>query len=469
MAGVRTLKTGISGVRGVVGDSLTPHLLVSFAEAFGTYLGGGTIAIGRDTRPSGEMVRSALVGGLLATGCNVVDLGIVPVPTLQIACARNREIGGGIAITASHNPQEWNALKFIRFDGIFLYPHQVEELLNVYHQGEFSLCGNSQVADVVIDQHAVDRHIEELLANVDVSAIAEADLRVVVDCCNGAGSVVSKRLLTELGCRVVAINDTPDGIFPHMPEPVPEHLQQLEAAVRQHNADIGMAQDADADRLALVNECGKAVGEEYTLALAAEVVAARRGPIPLVANIVTSRMLEEVAARYDCPVHRSPVGEVNVVMAMQQAAQQFKRTGQTSEDDHVFGGEGNGGVIDPRIHYCRDSLRAMCLILEGLARHGQPLSHWIAQAFGASAITKQRVECPAARLQPVMLALREEYADQQLDLTDGILVRWPDRSWVQARPSNTEPIMRVTAEADDRQHAEALAERAVKVIRGVVG
>ena len=395
-------------------------------------------------------------------------MGIVPVPTLQIACARNPEIAGGIAITASHNPQQWNALKFIRADGIFLYPYQVQELLNVYHQGEFALVGNQQIGDVITDEQAIDRHIAELLAQADGEAIADARLKVAVDCCNGAGSVVSERLLTELGCEVIAINDTPDGIFPHLPEPVPENMGQLEQAVREHGTDLGMAQDADADRLSLVGEQGTAVGEEYTLALAADAVASQR-PIPLVTNIVTSRMLEEVAERYDCPLHRAPVGEVYVVEAMQQAAQEFQAAGHTDQDDYVFGGEGNGGIIDPRIHYCRDSLRAMCLILEGLAHRGGTLSAWIAEAFRPSAIIKERIDCPAARVQPALLALREAYTGEEIDETDGLLVRWPDRSWVQARPSNTEPIMRVVAEADSPEQAQALADRALEAIQRAIG
>lgn len=467
MPTIRTLKTGISGVRGVVGDSLTPYLLTCFAEAFGTYLGGGEVAVGRDTRPSGEMVRSALVGGLLATGCNVIDLGIVPVPTLQIACARNPDIDGGIAITASHNPQQWNALKFIRADGIFLYPYQVEELLNVYHQGEFALVSNEEIGEVTFDDEALDRHLELLLANTEYHLIAAAQVKVVVDCCNGAGAVISERLLTELGCRVVAINDTPNGIFPHPPEPTSQHLSQLEAAVQEHGADIGFAQDADADRLAIVSEQGVAVGEEYTLALTAEAVASRER-LPLVANLSTSRMIEEVVQRYNCPFRRSKVGEVNVVEAMKEEARGFKQTGQTDEEDWVFGGEGNGGIIDPRIHYCRDSLRAMCLILEGLARWGGSVSSWIAQTFLPSAMVKTRLECPAARVQPVLLALRDAYQGENVDETEGTRVTWPDGSWMHARPSNTEPIIRVVAEADSPDQAQAHCNRALAIIRQVL-
>ena len=447
-----------------MGDSLTPHLLTSFAQAFGTYLGGGEVAIGRDTRPSGEMVRSALVGGLLATGCNVIDLGIVPVPTLQITCARHPDIDGGIAITASHNPQQWNALKFIRADGIFLYPYQAEELLNVYHQGEFALVSNEAIGEVSFDEAALDRHLAELLAHTDRELIAAAKLKVVVDCCNGAGAVISERLLTELGCQVVAINNTPNGIFPHPPEPIPENLGQLEAAVKEHQADIGFAQDADADRLAIVSEQGVAVGEEYTLALAADAVASA-GRIPLVANLSTSRMIQEVAQRHNCPFRRAKVGEVNVVEVMKEEARKFKQAGHTDKDDWVFGGEGNGGIIDPRIHYCRDSLRARCRILAGRAGGGGPVSSWIEQTFRPSAMVKTRVECPAARVQPVMLALREAYTGEEVDETEGVRVMWPDDSWLHARPSNTEPIIRIMAEADTRDQAQAHCNRAAEIIQ----
>ncbi|MCD6352056.1 MAG: phosphoglucosamine mutase, partial [Armatimonadetes bacterium] len=256
--GMFSLKTGISGVRGIVGESLTPGLLVRFAQAFGTYLRGGQVAIGSDTRTSAEMVRSALIGGLLATGCDVHDYGVMPVPTLQIVAAR-RDYEGGIAITASHNPQEWNALKFIRWDGVFLYPYQAEELLNVYHQGEFSLVGEEAVGCVRQGEGALETHLEMLLAAADVEAIRSAGLRVVLDCCNGAGAMLAPTLLHELGCKeVIVINGEPNGLFPHRPEPVPENLSQLEEAVRETGADIGFAQDADADRLALVSEKGRA-------------------------------------------------------------------------------------------------------------------------------------------------------------------------------------------------------------------
>lgn len=466
---VMTLKTGISGVRGVVGDSLTPGLVVRFAQAFGTYVKGGRVAVGRDTRPSGEMVQAAVIGGLLACGCEVHDFGVLPVPTLQLAVARH-DFDGGIAITASHNPQEWNALKFIGEHGIFLRPYQAEELLDIYHQGEFALVPEPQVGVSVRGEGAIEEHLSAALAGIDVESIRAAGLRVVLDCCNGAGAVMAPRLLRELGCReVIVINGDPTGLFAHPPEPVPAHLTGLQAAVRELGADLGLAQDADADRLALVDERGVAVSEEYTLALAAEAVAARRAPLPLVTNLSTSRMIDEVAQRYGCFVRRTPVGEINVVEAMKQEAAKFVAAGLTTEPDWVFGGEGNGGVIDPRVHYCRDSHRAMALILEGLARSGKSLSSWIAQSFRPSAIVKDKVECPVAKVQQVLLALRRRYADRgHIDETEGIKVLWPDRSWLHVRPSNTEPVIRVVAEADNADVARSLVAEAMELVRATI-
>ena len=470
MARQRTLKIGISGVRGVVGDSLTPALLVRFAQAFGTYLKGGQVAVGRDTRPSGEMVRAAVIGGLLATGCDAVDFGILPVPTLQIAVAR-KHLQGGVAITASHNPQEWNALKFIWTDGVLLYPHQAEELLNIYHQGAFSLLGEDGVGQASEGTGAIEEHLALIVEHTDVEAIRSAGLRVVVDCVNGAGSLLAPDLLRALGCReVIVINGEPNGLFPRRPEPRPEHLQELADVVRETGADIGFAQDADADRLALVDETGTPVSEEYTLALAAEVVASTAGPIPLVANLSTSRMIEEVGERYGCPVRRSKVGEIHVVAAMRQEAQKFRESGLTNHPAWAFGGEGNGGVIDPRIHYCRDSHRAMSLILEGLARVDKPLSEWIRTTFRPSAMAKIATPAPVSKIQQILIRLRRHYSDDgHIDDTEGIKVTWPDRSWVHVRPSNTEPVVRIIAEADTKEKAEAIAAEALEVVQAALG
>jgi len=448
MAIVRTLKTGISGVRGVVGDSLTPQLLIGFAQAFGTYLKGGTVVIGRDTRPSGEMVQRALIGGLLATGCDIVDLGIAPVPTVQMAI-RDAVASGGVVITASHNPQQWNALKFIRDDGIILHPHQAEELLSVYYQGNFTLLGNDEIGSVQFDDGAVQRHMDAVLELADREAIAAAGLKVVVDCVNGAGAVLSERFLEELGCEVVTINDTPDGIFPHLPEPIPENLKQLEKAVKEHGADIGFAQDADADRLAIVSEQGRAIGEEFTLAFACDAAAdATAGP--LVTNLSSSRMIDEVACRHHKKVVRAKVGEINVIEQMQA-------------HDAGIGGEGNGGIIWAQLQYCRDSFAGMALVLAGLGKRGGTVTDW-AGRFAPSEIYKTKMECPASRVQPVLLAVREAYEENALDLTEGVKVLWPDGAWLHVRRSNTEPVVRVIAEADTMQDAKQKATAAIDLM-----
>ncbi len=460
MPSIQTLKTGISGVRGVVGESFTPRLVSAFGQAFGTYLDRGRVAIGRDTRPSGEMIRETLIGALLAAGCSVIDLGIVPVPTLQIAIARDEHWDGGIAITASHNPQEWNALKFIRADGIFFYPYQAEELLDVYHQGDFTLVDNDEIGGVAHDGGACARHLRLLLEHTDADLIRSRRFKVVLDCCNGAGTQLAPDLLEALGCEVVVLNGEPTGHFARPPEPVPANLGGLAEAVRAHGADVGFAQDADADRLCLVTEQGVALSEEFTVPMTAEVVASRE-PLPLVTNLSASRLLEEVGRRWGCPVYRAKVGEINVVEMMQSAASAWERGGHAAR---VFGGEGNGGVIDPRLHYCRDSHRGMCLILEGLARREQTLSEW-AGSYPPSYMAKLKVPCPAARVQRVQLALRQAFAGEgQLDETEGLRITWPRGAWLHLRPSNTEPIIRVMAEADTEEEADRLAKRAVGLV-----
>ncbi|MGQ9732581.1 MAG: phosphoglucosamine mutase [Candidatus Zipacnadales bacterium] len=449
---VHTLKISISGVRGVVGESLTPQLLVGFAQAFGCYVEGGVVLVGRDTRQTGQMVRSAVVGGLLASGCYVIDLGVIPVPTVLIA-VKQLQADGAVAITASHNPAQWNALKFARSEGVFLNSYQATELLDVYHQGDFRLARSSEMSEVEYDSSAVQRHIDLVIANADVEAIRSRRPKVVVDTCNGAGGVMTERLLRALGCEVIVIHGQPNGCFPHDPEPIPENLSDLSKAVRAHEADIGFAQDADADRLAVVAETGEPIGEEFTLAFACETVAART-PGVIVTNISTSRMVDEVGERYGCRVVRTKVGEINVVETMRH-------------EKAIIGGEGNGGVIFPQVHMCRDSMSGIALILEGLARYGT-VSNWVA-SFRPSSMHKTKIECSAAHLQRALAAVRRHYADHHLDLTEGIKVMWPQRrQWLHIRPSNTEPVVRVIAESDSPVEAEALCAEAISVLHTII-
>ncbi|MHB9023680.1 MAG: phosphoglucosamine mutase [Armatimonadota bacterium] len=436
-----SLKIGISGVRGIVGESLTPQLVTSFAGAFGTYCGAGPILVGTDSRPSREMVKQAVIAGLLGTGCTPIDLGILPVPALQNQ-VRKTQAFGGICVTASHNPIQWNALKFFGPDGIILRPDQAAELVDLYHQGVYARVPAKEIRTVRFDDTAIQRHREAILAAVDVEAIRKRCFKIAVDCCNGAASIATPVFLQALGCKVVTYAVNPNEPFPHNPEPIPENITAICGIVRESGAEIGFVQDADADRLAIVDEHGEPLGEECTLALAVRHVLRRR-PGPVVVNVSTSRMIDDVAAELHCPVFRTKVGEVNVVEGM-------LARGAT------IGGEGNGGVIVPALNPCRDSFVAMALILEALALEGGSISA-MRRKIPVYASVKEKTECPSREIAPALRYLQEQYRGETLDLIDGLKVNWPDR-WVQARGSNTEPIIRITAEAPTEADARALVQ-----------
>ena len=442
MRAIPTLKISISGVRGVIGDSLTPSLLTRFAQAFGTHTGAGTIVIGRDPRTSGEMVKHAVIAGVLSSGSRVVDLGVCPVPTVQLQ-VRRRHAHGGIAITASHNPAEWNALKFIGPAGLFLDAGQARELLDIYHQGEYTKVGGGEIRTVDEVEGAIDQHIKAILDAVGPLPQTAKPPRVVIDSCNGAGSIVGPKLLEALGAEVIPINVTPDGSFPRPAEPVAENLGDLCAAVKEHNADIGFAQDMDADRLAIVSEQGEAIGEDYTLVLAALYVL-NREPGPLVANLSTTSALDDVARQFDCPIFRTKIGEVNVTDGMRQ-------------HNAVIGGEGNGGVIYPRINFARDSLVGMALVLHLLAESGKSVSELL-KTFPRYSIVKEKMECSSQRIPGVLRMLRQEYAEFPIDARDGVKVIMPD-GWLLVRGSNTEPIIRIVAEANSQKRAGEIVSK----------
>jgi len=442
MRAIPTLKISISGVRGVIGDSLTPDLLTRFAQAFGTYVGSGRVVVGRDTRTSGEMVRQAVVAGLLSAGCRVLDAGVCPTPTVQLLVRRLRA-QGGIAITASHNPPQWNALKFVGPDALFLSAARGRELLDIYHQGDYTKARAARLRTLAPVADALDQHVAAVLEAVG-RLPAGRRVRVVLDACNGAGSIVGPRLLEGLGAEVFGINVTPDGRFPRPAEPTAENLRDLCEAVRRHGADIGFAQDMDADRLAIVSERGDPIGEERTLVLAVDhVLAATPGPVAV--NLASTHTIETIAGRHGCPVFRTPVGEANVTEGMQR-------------HKAVIGGEGNGGVIYPRINFARDSLVGMALILHRLAASGGPLSELVA-ALPPFEIAKVQFPFPAHRLGEVLRRARREYAQWPMDVRDGVKVMVPE-GWFLLRGSNTEPVMRVVAEAADAGKAEALAQDA---------
>ncbi len=442
MRAIPTLKISISGVRGVVGQSLTPKLLTRFAQAFGTHTGSGTIVIGRDPRTSGEMVKHAVVAGLLSTGSRVVDIGVCPVPTVQLQ-VRHRRAQGGIAITASHNPAEWNALKFIGSSGLFLDAGQARELLDIYHQGEYTKVGGAELRTVEAVEGATDLHIKSILDALGPLPKRAKKLRVVIDSCNGAGSLVGPKLIEALGAEVIRLNTTPDGSFPRPAEPVPENLGDLCRLVKEHGADVGFAQDMDADRLAIVSEQGEAIGEDYTLVLATLFVLGReQGPV--VANLSTTSAVADVAKKFDCPMFLTKIGEVNVTDAMQQHRA-------------VIGGEGNGGVIYPRINFARDSLVGMALVLHLLAESGKTVSQLLDQ-FPRYTVVKDKMVCPSEKIPAVLRMLRQEYGEYPLDTRDGVKVTLPE-GWFLVRGSNTEPIIRVVAESRSESHAREIVSR----------
>jgi phosphomannomutase len=436
MRAIPTLKISISGVRGVVGQSLTPKLLTRFAQAFGTHTGPGTIVIGRDPRTSGEMVKHAVVAGILSTGNRVIDIGVCPVPTVQLQ-VRHRRAQGGIAITASHNPAEWNALKFIGSSGLFLDAAQARELLDIYHQGEYTKVGGAELRTVEVLEGATDLHIKTIL---DVLGPLPRKLRVVLDSCNGAGSLVGPKLIEALGAEVIPINVTPDGSFPRPAEPLPENLGDLRRAVKEHQADVGFAQDMDADRLAVVSNEGEAIGEDNTLVLAMlYVLSHEKGPV--VANLSTTSAVEDVAKLFGCPVFLTKIGEVNVTDAMQQ-------------HNAVIGGEGNGGVIYPRINFARDSLVGMALVLHLLAESGKSVTQLL-ETVPRYHIVKDKMTCPSDRISTVLRMVREQFAEFQMDTRDGVKVMTKD-GWFLVRGSNTEPIIRIVAEAKSEERAREL-------------
>ncbi len=440
---MKPLKISITGVRGIVGDTFTPEVAVGFAQAFATYLDSGRILICRDTRSSGPMVRSAVVAGLLATGCEVIDLGICPTPSLQLAMAWLKA-DGGIAVTAGHNPTQWNALKFVRGDGLYLNPQQAEELLDIFHQGEFAKARWNNIQPAIQHQDPIEHHIELLKNAFDDTAIKARRLKVAVDCCNGACSRLIPRWLAELGCEILAINDDPNGAFPHRPEPTPETMAQLSAVVKAGRAHIGFAHDADGERLGLVTELGHPLSEELTLALAAR-IRLEQVAGAVVTNVSTTGAIEQIAAVYGGCVVRTQVGQSYISEAM-------------LEHNAVLGGEGSGGVTVPQVHLTHDSAAAVGLILEGLARSGERVSEIVRQLPQLSMLKYNLVVEPN-HLYSVLQDFRVAIEDEHLvyDLTDGIKVDLPE-GWIHVRASNTESMIRVIAEADDMTKARRLLD-----------
>ncbi len=437
-----SLQISVSGVRGVVGDSLTPQLVSKFAQAFGTYMGRGNVIVGQDSRKSGTMVRKAALSGLLSVGCKPVEIGICPIPSIQVLTKQSKAIGA-IAVTASHNPKEWNGLKFINKEGLYLNYHQVDEFLDIYHQGEYTLVDVDKYKTPEFKKNPTEPHMKKLMSYFNVGLIGKKRFKVAVDCTNGAGAVLAPRYLEELGCELALLNCVADGSFAHHPEPLPENIVGLCRTVVEKRADVGFVQDADADRLAVVNEKGEPLGEELTLALASKYILSQN-PGPVVINLSTSRAIDDIAEEFNVPVIRTKIGEINVV---EQILSQEKKP--------AIGGEGNGGVILQDIHPCRDSFAAMGLILEYMAKSGKTISE-LQESIPRYHMIKEKIQGTQEKAYRIIRQLRKEYSDKgEISLLDGLKISFEDY-WIHIRPSNTEPIIRLIVEAESRDTAEKM-------------
>ena len=445
-----SLMVSISGIRGETGSTFTPAVIVKYTAAFAKYMRGGKVILGRDSRVSGPFVNDLVKGVLAASGCEVIDIGIVPTPTVQLEIEHHRA-AGGIAITASHNPIQWNGLKFMGGDGRFLNPGQAGTVYAMADKEETDFKPWSELGSVTADPGAIDRHIQKVknISYLDLKAIRKRRFKVVVDTVNGAGGVIMPNLLEELGCEVIAINRETNGKFAHTPEPIPENLKQLSAAVKDHKADVGFAVDPDVDRCAIVDNSGTPIGEEYTLAIAAKLVFSKQMG-RMAVNMSTSRASEDIAIYNNCMFVRSKVGEINVAEKMK-------------EIDAVLGGEGNGGVILPEVHLGRDAPVAAALTLQMLLEFGGTLQELHA-ALPQYAMVKLKVNIEGHNPDAVLKAMAEKYKEMPLDLLDGVKIDF-ENSWVHLRKSNTEPIVRVISEAATEEEAQALAGRFMDEIK----
>ncbi|HEX37357.1 MAG TPA: phosphoglucosamine mutase [Candidatus Cloacimonetes bacterium] len=440
------LMKSVSGIRGIVGDTLNVELVLSFAKRFGVFTGRGRIVIGRDSRTTGKMLQQVVSAGLMSVGCDVIDIGICPTPTVLLA-VENLNANGGIAITASHNPPEWNALKLINAEGTFLTPEQGREFWNIPEQ-EFVDLDWEKVGSLSNYENAIDDHIRAILGLdvVAVNEIREVHFKVVIDSTNGAGGLMSPGLLKALNCEVIELFSEPTGKFSRVAEPVAKNLTELEKVVKENNADIGFATDPDVDRLSIVSDKGKALGTEFTLLLAEKyILSQEKGCIAT--NLSSSMASEEIAKEYGIKVFRTPVGEINVAQAM-------KKHGC------VIGGEGNGGVIYPNLHFTRDAPLAMTLILSYMAKTGKKISELVVE-IPHYFMYKTKIEIDAGLdFTTLESDIQKDNVDLKIDRQDGIKLI-ADDYWIHIRKSGTEPIVRVIAESDTEEKSEKLCDKII--------
>jgi phosphomannomutase len=449
MAVPSDLIVSVSGIRGIVGAGLTPEAAARFAAAYGSTVAGKSVVLARDSRPSGEALRHAVLAGLLGAGCTVEDIGITPTPTCGFA-VRQLNAAGAIQITASHNPAPWNGLKMFGADGAVLSAEAGAVIRALYESGDFARAGWDGTGSVRVPPDVGTDHLRAVLDCVSVAAIAGQRFRVFLDANAGAGGPLGTRLLSDLGCDTIQYGCEPTGLFAHEPEPIPANLGEVAPWVQQHECAVGFVLDPDSDRLALIDETGACVSEECTLALAVK-YRLRHQPGAVVINMSTSRMSEDLARAAGCPCFRSAVGEANVVGLMRNT-------------QAVVGGEGNGGVIDPRVGWVRDPFVGMAFVLSLMAEDRKPFSQLVAE-LPRYAMLKTKFAVPRERLAGTFAALELRWPDAHINRDDGLRLDGPDW-WLHVRGSNTEPVVRVIAEAPTAERAEELCREAGAVVTG---
>ena len=444
-----TLMTSISGIRGIVGDGLEPEVIIKYTNAYADFIGSGKVVIGRDARITGEMVNQITTGTLLAKGIDVIDIGICPTPTVQFN-VKKLKANGGIAISASHNPNEWNALKLLNGTGQFLSPDEYNQMQKYLNDGKPQYRSWDKVGEWTEYSKGIQNHVDAIfdLGIIYLDEIRKKKFKVVLDCVNGAGSYVLPEFLKEFGCEIIEVDCEKTGIFPRLPEPLPENLTETMKKVKETKADIGIVVDPDVDRLVLITDKGEPFSEENTIVQVVQFVLSRKKG-DVVVNLSTTRAVDDVAAKYGCKVFRSPVGEANVVKKMK-------------EMKAVIGGEGSGGVIFPDLHYGRDALVGIALTLQHLTDYGKPISSMkneLPQYF----IVKKKIEV-TKNPDELIQKLIDKYSGQKINTEDGLRVDFDDH-WIHFRKSNTEPIIRIIVEAKSETEAKSLSEKYLQQIK----
>lgn len=438
MADLKNLMISVSGVRGIVGEGLTPEVAMQFAQAYGSEF-PGKIVVGRDSRATGHLIKYAVWAGLMSVGCDVIDIDMASTPTTELV-VEHPDYHGGIILTASHNPKQWNALKLLAPDGLFLRQDQGEKVVERVKNSDFNFVSWDKIGQVYTHDNAAEQHIDAVLdlPLIDADLIRSKNFKVIADCCNGAGAAILPQLFDALGCQVVYLNKEPNGLFPRNPEPVPENLGELKEAVVAHQADLGIAVDPDVDRLAMVSEQGRPLGEEYTLALVTKFVLSHT-PGDVVVNLSTTRAIDDVAQEAGGRVHRTKVGEINVAVKAKQIGA-------------VMAGEGNGGVMYPEMHIGRDAPVGIALTLQYMAETGKKISELHA-GIPQYTMIKDKIELGfGTDARAIVDKLTEQHANESINTLDGLKLLYAD-SWIHIRASNTEPIIRVIAEAPTRDQA----------------